>query len=251
MGAAAGPVRISEPAWWQRGAIYQNYPRSFADANGDGIGDLAGITAYGDRMIVGEVALQDLHRIVGYLESGDQRDLAHNFVWAELPCDAFRTSIGDFDALPHADVPPDRVVDVDGRDPVRAPMPWRPGPGGGFSDGVPWLPLVADADALSVGRQAGDPRSMLTFVRRLGALRRATPALQTGSQRLLDAGPDVLAWLREHGDERLVAAVNFAATPSLPRLPEATLVLSTDPDRGELAAPVLAPGEAVLARTAP
>src|SRR5579859_6086983 len=33
----------SAPAWWRDAVVYQVYIRSFADANGDGVGDLAGV----------------------------------------------------------------------------------------------------------------------------------------------------------------------------------------------------------------
>ncbi|HUA35717.1 MAG TPA: alpha-amylase family glycosyl hydrolase [Candidatus Binataceae bacterium] len=50
--------------WWQRAVFYQIYPRSFADSNGDGIGDLDGITARLD-----------------YLNDGTPRSLGIDAIW--------------------------------------------------------------------------------------------------------------------------------------------------------------------------
>ena len=33
-----------EKSWWKESVVYQIYPRSYQDSNGDGIGDLKGIT---------------------------------------------------------------------------------------------------------------------------------------------------------------------------------------------------------------
>jgi alpha-glucosidase len=39
------PDPTGSPDWWRDAVVYQIYPRSFADANGDGVGDLPGLIA--------------------------------------------------------------------------------------------------------------------------------------------------------------------------------------------------------------
>ena len=42
-GVAEMPAIATDPDWWRGAVIYQIYPRSYQDSNGDGIGDLSGI----------------------------------------------------------------------------------------------------------------------------------------------------------------------------------------------------------------
>jgi alpha-glucosidase len=164
--------------------------------------------------------------------------------------------------LPDAEIPPDRVVDLDGRDPERAPIPWEPpskaGEGAGFTTGKPWLPLVSDAERLNVATQSDDPQSTLSFARRLLALRRRLLALQDGSQRSLDAAPELFCFVREQEEEEtFLVALNFSSSQVPLQLreqlgPRALIEISTDlsraPGEVDLREVVLGPDEGILFR---
>jgi alpha-glucosidase len=93
-----------------------------------------------------------------------------------------------------------------GRDPERTPMPWRPGPGAGFTEpGVqPWLPVRAEA--VPVEEQRRDGASVLSFVRDLISVRRRSPDLHTGAYISVAAPDGVWAWRR---GERTSVALNL------------------------------------------
>ncbi len=150
-------------------------------------------------------------------------------------------------------IPPERVVDVAGRDPERTPMQWDASANAGFTTGAPWLPMAADADRVNVAEQRRDPTSLLSFYRRLLRIRRASDALRTGTYRSLPSPRGVYLFERAAAGERLTVALNFTATRRRIALPSdrPALVLSSDPGREGLAGRdlVLEPHEGLIART--
>jgi alpha-glucosidase len=152
---------------------------------------------------------------------------------------------GDELGLGDVPIPPDQVMDpvarlMPGRrrDPERTPMPWDGGPGAGFTTGRPWLPLGDGNQARHVAAQRGDPASMLTLHRRLLRLRRSAPALHTGAYDPVEAGGDVLAYLRTApGGGRFLVALNLGPRPARLVVPAelagGRVLVSTHPDRDD------------------
>jgi alpha-glucosidase len=155
-------------------------------------------------------------------------------------------------------IPPGRVQDPLerrlpglglGRDPQRTPMQWSATPHAGFTSGEPWLPVSPDHVRVNVAAQRADPGSMLALYQRLIALRRAEPALQRGSFKLLESSGDVLAYER---GKTFRVALNLGGAPQRLALPpNGTVVLSTSLDRaGERPAKILElrPHEGLIVR---
>jgi alpha-glucosidase len=98
-----------------------------------------------------------------------------------------------------------------GRDGCRTPMVWQAhAANGAFSTANrTWLPVPAEHLLHAVDTQDGVDGSVLEFYRALLAFRKAHPALVKGSIELLDAPADILAFIRDNGEERLLCAFNM------------------------------------------
>ncbi len=144
---------------------------------------------------------------------------------------------GDELGIGKVEIPPNKVRDPKelrepgiglGRDPSRTPMAWDSSPHAGFITAEPWLPLHADWQSRNVAAQSGDPASMLSLYRALLRLRRAEPALSIGAIKLIESGPDLLAYERRHGDTRLAIALNLSDEPCPINMPGKPLLSTLD-----------------------
>jgi alpha-glucosidase len=130
---------------------------------------------------------------------------------------------GDEIGMMQVPIPPDRVHDPIehrmpglglGRDGARTPMQWDSGPSAGFSSAQSWLPLADDFATENVANQKRDKMSILNLYRRLISLRRSRQALQVGSYRPILARAELLLFVRQHGAERVLIALNLGADPT-------------------------------------
>jgi alpha-glucosidase len=113
-----------------------------------------------------------------------------------------------------------------GRDAERTPMPWAPGPGGGFTEAgvATWLPMT-DPAACNVADQEDDPASVLSFCRRAIAARAASDDLAVGAYRSLESAPGAWAFRRGDATTVLLAMSDEPATFAGVTAP---VVLATD-----------------------
>jgi len=129
-----------------------------------------------------------------------------------------------------------------GRDGERTPMQWDDSTNAGFSSSQhPWLAVPPSALTYNVQAESKDANSILTFYKRVLALRRSEPALRDGLYLPLNQDdPYVLAFLREEpGNSNAVLVVlNMSAAAKTVKLD-----LSPDGIKESSAKPLLAAPE--------
>jgi len=100
-----------------------------------------------------------------------------------------------------------------GRDGERTPMQWNEDVNAGFSVTKPWLPVPGSASTHNVADEMKDPDSVLSFYRKLLALRHTEAALLDGDYvSLNEDNPKVLTYLRRYKGEAILVILNMSAT---------------------------------------
>lgn len=96
-----------------------------------------------------------------------------------------------------------------GRDGCRTPMPWNEAETySGFSQVKPWLPVAPEHKGLDAASMLNRSDSLLNFYQHFLRWRRQFPALICGEQTLLPLHENLLSYIREHADEKILCMFN-------------------------------------------
>lgn len=98
------------------------------------------------------------------------------------------------------------------RDNARTPMQWDDTTHAGFTTGQPWLPVNPNHSQLNVQQALADPNSIFYYYQRLIKLRHELPVITNGQYALVAGNledPDVYAYTRDDGQQRLWIIANF------------------------------------------
>jgi maltose alpha-D-glucosyltransferase / alpha-amylase len=106
------------------------------------------------------------------------------------------------------------------RNGVRTPMQWTPDRNAGFSRCDPqrlYLPVIMDPiygyEAVNIESQSRDPSSLLNWMKRILAVRKAHPAFGRGSLEFIRPGNrKILAYVRRTADEAILCVANLSRT---------------------------------------
>lgn len=90
----------------------------------------------------------------------------------------------------------------------RTPMPWSSS--GGFTTGTPWFPYAAGVALNNVASQTDDPQSLLSYYRNWIAARKRSAGLMKGDLTPLETGAQILAFIRESSEERVLVVHNVS-----------------------------------------
>ena len=109
-----------------------------------------------------------------------------------------------------------RVIQKKTRDNARTPVQWSHEAFAGFSTVKPWIKLNPNYVDINVSKQDQDPDSVLNFYRQLTALVKQHPVLTFGTwTEILSDHPQIIAYIREDGHEKLRIIINLSDKPAM------------------------------------
>ena len=113
-----------------------------------------------------------------------------------------------------------RIIKQKSRDNSRTPMQWDSSPHAGFTTGEPWLQVAANYPEVNVEKELAEGK-IFRYYQELIRIRKEHPVIVDGSYEgiLLD-DPEVFAYIRENGEEKVLVLNHFYAGEYTLSVPE-------------------------------